>query len=64
VRELRSVTATAIAVEASSVSGSDPNSLLVMGAPLAMSIVHAVETLRPLGSAPVSSPTRGPAGTN
>lgn len=64
VRELRSVTATAIAVEASSVSDSDPNSLLVMGAPLAMSIVHAVETLRPLGSAPTSSPARGPAGTN
>ncbi len=60
VRELRSVAAPAIAVEASSVSGADPNSLLVMGAPLAMSIVRTVQTLRPL--VPAATPSPGPVG--
>jgi N-acetylmuramoyl-L-alanine amidase len=61
VRELRSVAAPAVAVEVSSVSVSDPNTLLVMGAPLAASIVRGVQILRPSGSAPISS--SAPAGT-
>jgi N-acetylmuramoyl-L-alanine amidase len=61
VRELRSVAAPAVAVEASSVSVSDPNTLLVMGAPLASAIVRSVQALRPLGSSPGSS--SAPAGT-
>jgi N-acetylmuramoyl-L-alanine amidase len=61
VRELRSVAAPAIAVEVSSVSTEDPNSLLVMGAPLAFSIVRTVVALRPPGSSPNASlgPTGG-----
>ncbi len=55
VRELRSVSAPAAAVELSSVSVGDPNILLAMGAPLAAAIVRAVQTLRPLGSSPVNS---------
>jgi N-acetylmuramoyl-L-alanine amidase len=51
VRELRSVAAPAAAVELSSVSVSDPNTLLAMGAPLAAAIVRAVQVLRPLSSA-------------
>jgi N-acetylmuramoyl-L-alanine amidase len=55
VRELRSVAAPAVAVEVSSVSVSDPNKLLVMGAPLAAAIVRGVQAVRPLGSPPASS---------
>jgi N-acetylmuramoyl-L-alanine amidase len=62
VRELRSVTAPALAVEASSISGPDPNSLLVMGAPLAISIVRTVQALRPLSAASGLSATPGPSG--
>jgi N-acetylmuramoyl-L-alanine amidase len=51
VRELRSVAAPAVAVELSSVSVSDPNTLLAMGAPLAYAIVRAVQVFRPLGIA-------------
>jgi N-acetylmuramoyl-L-alanine amidase len=58
VRELRSVAAPAVAVEVSSVSVGDPNTLLVMGAPLAAAIVHGVEALRPLGSSPANSSSR------
>ena len=61
VRELRSVAAPAVAVEVSSVSVGDPNTLLVMGAPLAASIVRGVQGLRPLGSSP-GNPS-APAGT-
>jgi N-acetylmuramoyl-L-alanine amidase len=61
VRELRSVAAPAVAVELSSVSVNDPNTLLAMGAPLAASIVRGVQILRPLGSSPGNSPA--PAGT-
>lgn len=61
VRELRSVAAPAVAVEVSSVSVTDPNTLLVMGAPLAASIVRGVQILRPLGSSPGNS--SAPAGT-
>ncbi|MFY9804709.1 MAG: N-acetylmuramoyl-L-alanine amidase [Candidatus Acidiferrales bacterium] len=55
VRELRSVATPAVAVEVSSVSVTDPNNLLVMGAPLAAAIVRGVQTLRPLGSAAANS---------
>lgn len=61
VRELRSVAAPAVAVEVSSVSVTDPNTLLVMGAPLAASILRGVQILRPLGSSPGNS--SAPAGT-
>jgi N-acetylmuramoyl-L-alanine amidase len=61
VRELRSVAAPAVAVEVSSVSVTDPNTLLVMGAPLAASIVRGVQILRPLGSSLGNS--SAPAGT-
>jgi N-acetylmuramoyl-L-alanine amidase len=54
VRELRSVAAPAVAVEVSSVSVSDPNTLLVMGAPLSAAIVRGVQILRPVGSSPGS----------
>ncbi|MGA7188867.1 MAG: N-acetylmuramoyl-L-alanine amidase [Candidatus Acidiferrales bacterium] len=59
VRELRSVAAPAVAVELSSVSVSDPNTLLAMGAPLASAIVRAVQVLRPLGSAAVNPGASG-----
>ncbi len=47
VRELRSVDAPAVAIELSSVSISDPSSLAAYAAPLAESIVHALEAFRP-----------------
>jgi N-acetylmuramoyl-L-alanine amidase len=47
VRELRSVSALAIAIELSSVSVSDQNVLAVMGAPLASALVRGVQLLRP-----------------
>lgn len=62
VRELRSVAGPAAAVELSSVSVSDPNILLAMGAPLASAIVRGVQTLRPPGSSPASSGAPGSAG--
>ena len=52
VRELRSVAAPAIAVEVSSISGSDPNSLLAMGVSLAATIERSVQAMRPQGSLP------------
>jgi N-acetylmuramoyl-L-alanine amidase len=52
VRELRSVAAPAIAVEVSSVSVSDPNLLLAMGASLAATIERSVQAMRPPGSLP------------
>ena len=56
VRELRSVAAPAIAVELSSMSGADSNSLLAMGASLAGMVERSVQALRPLGSSPASAP--------
>jgi N-acetylmuramoyl-L-alanine amidase len=52
VRELRSVAAPAIAVEVSSISASDSNSLLAMGASLAATIERSVQAMRPQGSLP------------
>jgi N-acetylmuramoyl-L-alanine amidase len=54
VRELRSVAAPAIAVEVSSISASDSNSLLAMGASLAATIERSVQAMRPQGSLPAS----------
>jgi N-acetylmuramoyl-L-alanine amidase len=47
IRELRSVSAPAIAVELSSVSVPDPNMLTAMGAPLAAALVRSVQAARP-----------------
>jgi N-acetylmuramoyl-L-alanine amidase len=47
IRELRSVSAPAIAVELSSISVPDPNMLPAMGAPLTSALVRSVQTLRP-----------------
>ena len=55
VRELRSVAAPAIAVEVSSISGSDSNSLLAMGASLTATIERSVQAMRPQGSSPAGS---------
>jgi N-acetylmuramoyl-L-alanine amidase len=52
VRELRSVAAPAIAVEVSTISGSDPNSLLAMGVSLAATIERSVQAMHPQGSLP------------
>jgi len=54
VRELRSVAAPAFAVEVSSISVSDPNSLLAMGASLTGTIERSVQAMRPQGSLPAS----------
>jgi N-acetylmuramoyl-L-alanine amidase len=54
VRELRSVAAPAIAVEVSSISGSDSNSLLAMGASLTGMIERTIQGIRPLSSLPAS----------
>jgi N-acetylmuramoyl-L-alanine amidase len=51
IRGLQSVAAPAIAVEISSVSASDANSLLALGTPLAVSVSHAILAFRPPGSA-------------
>jgi N-acetylmuramoyl-L-alanine amidase len=50
VRGLRSVQAPAAAIELSSITVSDPSSLTAMAAPLATSIVHAVQTYHPAGT--------------
>jgi N-acetylmuramoyl-L-alanine amidase len=55
VRELRSVAAPAIAVEVSSISVGDPNSLLAMGASLTATIERTVQAMRPQGSSAASS---------
>jgi N-acetylmuramoyl-L-alanine amidase len=52
VRELRSVAAPAIAVEVSSISTSDPNSLLATGVSLTATIERSVQAIRPQGSLP------------
>ena len=54
VRELRSVAAPAIAVEVSSVSVADSNSLLAIGASLASAIERSIQAMRPPGSLPAS----------
>jgi N-acetylmuramoyl-L-alanine amidase len=54
VRELRSVAAPAIAVEVSTISSSNPNSLLAMGASLTATIERTVQTMRPQGSLPAN----------
>jgi N-acetylmuramoyl-L-alanine amidase len=54
VRELRSVAAPAIAVEISTISVSDPNSLLAMGASLAATIERSMQAMRPQGSSAAS----------
>ena len=51
IRGLRSVGAPAIAVEISSVSISEPSSLMSLGAPLATSVSRAILAFRPPGSA-------------
>ncbi|MFZ3217047.1 MAG: N-acetylmuramoyl-L-alanine amidase [Candidatus Acidiferrales bacterium] len=56
VRDLRSVAAPALAVEVSSMSISDPNTLLAMGAPLTAAIERTIQSLRPLGSPPAMNP--------
>ncbi len=48
-RDLRSVEAPAVAVEISSVSVSDPNSLRAMAAPLATSIARSILAFHPVG---------------
>ena len=50
VRGLRSIEAPAVAVELSSIAVSDPSSLSEMAAPLAASIVHAVQAFHPAGA--------------
>jgi N-acetylmuramoyl-L-alanine amidase len=54
VRELRSVAAPAIAVELSSVTAADSNSLLALGASLAVTIERSIQAARPTGSLPGS----------
>src|SRR5277367_93157 len=63
VRELRSVAAPAIAVEVSSVSVADSNSLLAMGSALAATIERSVQAARPAGSLPASLGVGGTAGS-
>jgi N-acetylmuramoyl-L-alanine amidase len=54
VRELRSVAAPAIAVEVSSVTAGDSNSLLAIGASLTGAIERSIQAMRPPGSLPAS----------
>jgi N-acetylmuramoyl-L-alanine amidase len=54
VRELRSVAAPAIAVEVSSVSVGDSNSLLAMGSSMAATIMRSIQAVRPPGSLPAN----------
>ena len=51
VRDLRSVTGPAIAVEISSVAVADPNSLRAMAEPLAATIARSIATFRPASAA-------------
>jgi N-acetylmuramoyl-L-alanine amidase len=51
VRELRSVDAPAVAIEVSSVSVQDPNTLAALAAPLAVSIARGLEAFRAAASA-------------
>jgi N-acetylmuramoyl-L-alanine amidase len=60
VRELRSVAAPAIAVEVSSITAADSNSLLAIGASLTGTIERSIQAMRALGSLPASL---GPGGT-
>jgi hypothetical protein len=46
------VAAPAIAVEVSSISVTDPNALLALGASLAATIERSVQAMRPQGSLP------------
>jgi N-acetylmuramoyl-L-alanine amidase len=55
VRELRSVAAPAIAVEVSSVTTADSNSLLAIGASLTGTIERTIQAMRPTGSLPASA---------
>jgi N-acetylmuramoyl-L-alanine amidase len=52
IRELRSVAAPAVAVELSSVSVTDPNSLSAMASPLAAAIARGLQAFRSTGSTP------------
>lgn len=52
IRELRSVAAPAVAVELSSVSVTDPNSLSAMAAPLAAAIARGIHAFRSASSTP------------
>ena len=60
VRDLRSVSAPAIAVELSSVSVSDANAIVGMGAPLAAALVRSVQVLRPALPVSRNSPVAAP----
>ena len=51
IRGLQSVTAPAVAIEISSISVADPNSLLPLAGSLATAVSHAVLAFRPPGSA-------------
>jgi hypothetical protein len=51
VRALRSVSAPAVAIEISSVSGSTPDSLAAAVGPLASAISHGISSLRQTSSA-------------
>ncbi|MGH7839625.1 MAG: hypothetical protein ACREQC_17645, partial [Candidatus Binataceae bacterium] len=51
VRELRSVTGPAIAVEISSVAVTDPNSLRALAEPLAVAIAHSISAFHPSSAA-------------
>jgi N-acetylmuramoyl-L-alanine amidase len=62
VRELRSVASPAIAVEVSSVTAADSNSLLAIGASLTGMIERTIQTMRPPGSLPASLSPSGTAG--
>jgi N-acetylmuramoyl-L-alanine amidase len=63
VRELRSVAAPAIAVEVSSVTAADSNSLLAIGASLTGMIERSIQAMRPPGSLPANLGLGGTAGT-
>jgi N-acetylmuramoyl-L-alanine amidase len=52
VRQLRSVDAPAVAIEISSVSVQDPNSLAALAAPLAVGVARGLQAFRPAATAP------------
>jgi N-acetylmuramoyl-L-alanine amidase len=56
VRDLRSIAAPAIAVELSSISVADANSLINFGPPLALAIEQSVHTFRPPASSTATEP--------